>query len=180
MTGSSGLKFAQPQLEPVYDYLSTRTLDITYQTNTIGYYPPISGRKVQVQEIIQDHHTTQQKQHCQALESTRRAHRQDESDHTRRRHTDGESKNRRMVCVLQNRSKFTCVPTAGQPAMAQDIPLGKKEALQEKFCLGGAAILHTRRQEQTRQSQRGNPDAEVAQKHTGQTTRHATQRSESV
>jgi hypothetical protein len=27
------LKSAQPQLEPVYDYLSTRTLDITYQTN---------------------------------------------------------------------------------------------------------------------------------------------------
>ena len=38
----------------------------------------------------------------------------------------------------------------------------------------------TRRQEQTRQRHRGNPDTEVAQKHTGQTTRHATQRSESV
>src|SRR5262247_1637505 len=37
-TGSSWLKFAQPQLEPVCDYLSTRTSDITYQTNTIGYY----------------------------------------------------------------------------------------------------------------------------------------------
>src|SRR5262249_583891 len=27
-----------PQLEPVCGYLSTRTLDVTYQTNTIGYY----------------------------------------------------------------------------------------------------------------------------------------------
>src|SRR5712692_6012253 len=144
------------------------------------YYPPISSRKVQVQEIIQEHHTTQQKQHSQALESTRRDHRQDESDHTRRRHTDDESKNRRMVCVLQTRSELTSFPTAGQPVMAQDIPLGKKEALQEKCRLSNAAILQTRRQEQTRQSRRENPDTEVAQKHTGQTTRHATQRSESV
>jgi hypothetical protein len=30
------LKCAQPQLEPGCGYLSTRTLDITYQTNTIG------------------------------------------------------------------------------------------------------------------------------------------------
>jgi hypothetical protein len=36
--GSSWLQFAQPQLEPVCGYLSTRTLDITYKTNTIGYY----------------------------------------------------------------------------------------------------------------------------------------------
>ena len=36
--GSSWLKFAQPQLEPVCGYLSTRTLAVTYQTNTIGYY----------------------------------------------------------------------------------------------------------------------------------------------
>ena len=36
--GSSWWKFAQPQLEPVCGYLSTRTLDVTYQTNTIGYY----------------------------------------------------------------------------------------------------------------------------------------------
>jgi hypothetical protein len=28
----------QPQLEPVRDYLSTRNLAVTYQTNTIGYY----------------------------------------------------------------------------------------------------------------------------------------------
>jgi len=32
------LKSAQPQHEPVRDYLSTHTLDITFQTNTIGYY----------------------------------------------------------------------------------------------------------------------------------------------
>jgi hypothetical protein len=32
------LKFAQPQLEPVRDYLSTHIVDVTYQTNTIGYY----------------------------------------------------------------------------------------------------------------------------------------------
>src|SRR5262249_34392765 len=37
-TGSSPLKSTHPQLERVRDYLSTRTLDITYQTNTIGYY----------------------------------------------------------------------------------------------------------------------------------------------
>ena len=35
-TGSSWLQSSQPQLEPVCDYLSTPTLDITYQTNTIG------------------------------------------------------------------------------------------------------------------------------------------------
>ena len=58
--------------------------------------------------------------------------------------------------------------------------LGKKEALQEKCRLGGAALLPTRRQEHTRQRRRGSPDTEVAQKHTGQTTRDATQRSESV
>src|SRR5262249_40498259 len=34
--GSSWLKSAQPQLEPVRDYLSTRTSDVTYQTNTNG------------------------------------------------------------------------------------------------------------------------------------------------
>src|SRR5205085_12688358 len=40
--GSSRLKSVQPQLELSRDYLSTRTLAITYQTNTIGYYrvPP--------------------------------------------------------------------------------------------------------------------------------------------
>jgi hypothetical protein len=38
MTGSSWLKFAQPQLEPVCGYLSTRILAVTDQTNTIGYY----------------------------------------------------------------------------------------------------------------------------------------------
>jgi DNA-binding CsgD family transcriptional regulator len=38
MMGSSGLKFAQPQREPGCGYLSTRILDVTYQTNTIGYY----------------------------------------------------------------------------------------------------------------------------------------------
>jgi hypothetical protein len=32
------LKFAQPQLEPVRDYLSTHIVDVTYQTNTIDYY----------------------------------------------------------------------------------------------------------------------------------------------
>src|SRR5438270_132888 len=37
--GSSRLKSVQPQLELSRDYLSTRTLAITYQTNTIGYYP---------------------------------------------------------------------------------------------------------------------------------------------
>jgi hypothetical protein len=36
MTGSSWLKFASPQLEPVCDYLSTPIVDVTYQTNTIG------------------------------------------------------------------------------------------------------------------------------------------------
>jgi hypothetical protein len=36
MAGSLRLKFAQPQLEPVWGYLSTRTLDVTDQTNTIG------------------------------------------------------------------------------------------------------------------------------------------------
>src|SRR5205085_6850587 len=36
--GSSRLKSVQPQLELSRDYLSTRTLAITYQTNTIGYY----------------------------------------------------------------------------------------------------------------------------------------------
>ena len=35
-TGSSGLKLAQPQLEPVRDALSMPPLDATYQTNTIG------------------------------------------------------------------------------------------------------------------------------------------------
>jgi hypothetical protein len=30
------LKAVQPQLEPVRDYLSTRNLAVTYQTNTIG------------------------------------------------------------------------------------------------------------------------------------------------
>jgi hypothetical protein len=30
------LKLAQPQLEPVRGYLSTRTLAVTDQTNTIG------------------------------------------------------------------------------------------------------------------------------------------------
>jgi len=37
--GSSRLKSSQPQLEPVHDSLSIPTLDVTYQTNTIGYYP---------------------------------------------------------------------------------------------------------------------------------------------
>src|SRR5205823_7090246 len=36
--GSARLKSVQPQLELSRDYLSTRTLAITYQTNTIGYY----------------------------------------------------------------------------------------------------------------------------------------------
>src|SRR5205823_6855882 len=35
--GSARLKSVQPQLELSRDYLSTRTLAITYQTNTIGY-----------------------------------------------------------------------------------------------------------------------------------------------
>jgi len=30
MAGSSWLKFAQPQREPVCDYLSTHTLDVPY------------------------------------------------------------------------------------------------------------------------------------------------------
>src|SRR5205823_7927884 len=36
--GSARLKSVQPQLELSRDYLSTRTLAITYQTNTLGYY----------------------------------------------------------------------------------------------------------------------------------------------
>ena len=39
-TGSFRLKSSQPQLEPGRDYLSTHILNVTYQTNTIGYYNP--------------------------------------------------------------------------------------------------------------------------------------------
>src|SRR5205823_8810143 len=49
---SSRLKSVQPQLELSRDYLSTRTLAITYQTNTIGYYGTGSLSKFSTKESL--------------------------------------------------------------------------------------------------------------------------------
>src|SRR5438105_7443926 len=50
--GSARLKSVQPQLELSRDYLSTRTLAITYQTNTIGYYVE---HPEEIEQYIREH-----------------------------------------------------------------------------------------------------------------------------